>query len=231
MDYLRPAEFVDDKGLRDAYDMLPSGYYRYSIDRDITLPQGEFWRFDSIGLLEAGRQQYEQDGRLNILDAGCGTGHQVWHFADHVAWQKHIPRSDITATGVSNIDFSGESELWRVRKAIKTGEINYAVADLNIDALPRETFNLIYSYEVIVHNDETPGAIVANMWQALTPGGVMYFNAEGSQRQVLADTMADIMEAKGDVLMAPVEPPPLQAIFYKETQQTRDAYRVRKPAR
>lgn len=227
MNYLKPDEYVEDERRRDAYDMLPSGYYRYALDRGIFQPQGEFFRFDGVGLIEAARKQYEKDGSLHILDAGCGTGHQLWDFMEYL--ERTIPPQDITATGVSDIDFSEESESWRVREAVKTGEINYAVADLNVDMLPAETFNVIYSYEVLVHNEEDPGRIVANFWQALRPGGVMYFNAEGSQRGKIAGTVADILEMGGDVFMNRVEAPLLQAPFYEKTNQTRDAYRIQKP--
>lgn len=227
MDYLKPDEYMEDGRRRDAYEILPSGYYRYALDRDISQPQGEFWRFDGVGLIESARKQYEKHGALNILDAGCGTGRQLWDFVEYL--ERTIPREGITATGVSDIDFSEESEMWRVRKAVKTGGINYAVADLNVDILPSGTFNIIYSYEVLVHNEEDPGRIVANFWQALSPGGVMYFNAEGSQREAIAGNVANILESGGNVLMDRVDAPLFQATFYKVTNQTRDAYRIQKP--
>jgi len=94
-----------------------------------------------------------QNGRLKVLDAGCGTGFNLLHFekAGHTVYGFDYAREAVAA--VQRRGFG------KVARASIT-EIPY----------PSDTFDLAYSFEVI---DEVPDSDLAirELYRVLKPGG------------------------------------------------------------
>lgn len=222
-----PADYVEGENRRAPWDRVEGGYSRREIDRDFGMPQGEFYNLDGLGLIDAAIDQYKNNSELAILDAGCGTGNQLFSLVEELSDYRGIPRNAINAVGVSDIDFSNESEFWMPRAAVAEGDITYGIGDLNTEQLLPEQFNLIYSYEVLFHNEE-PDLIVNNLWQALKSGGALYFNAGANQRTSLVAVLEEISEQGGEILFGEAIPP-LAARTDSEFFIGRDTYRITKP--
>lgn len=98
-----------------------------------------------------------------------------------------------------------------MRKAATNGDIGYAVADLQAEPLPQESFNLIISYEVLVHCNQ-PGDVVKNLYQSLSPEGQLFFNADISQKSELDGLLIQLTEARGGVRSAIPKPSSFQKL-------------------
>lgn len=167
---------------------------------------------------------------VSVLDAGCGTGHQLWSLVDNaegygINWDK------VAADAVSKEDFSLLADQWRPRAAIMTGDINYHVGDLTQMELPEKAYDLVYAYELLAHI-ERPQHIVRSIWHALRLEGRAYFNLPGERQTELADIIGEIKTKGGEVLSMDCRPP----LFVREMARqgykvpTRQIYRIDKPA-
>jgi SAM-dependent methyltransferase len=229
MDYIIASEYVETSEKRAPWDNL-AGYSRRELDRDFGMPNGEFMSLDGDGILQTAVKQYAKYGELSILDAGCGTANQLFTLVEDLTDHRGVPRNDINAVGVSDIDFSRDSEWWMPRAAVAEGDITYGIGDLQTEKLLPEQFHLIYSYEVMFHNEE-PQLIVENLWNALKPGGVLYFNAGASQMMKLNPTLNQIAEDGGTIDYGEAKPPYAMRIEADNDPnfEGRDLYRIAKP--
>ena len=102
---------------------------------------------------------------------------------EQLLFRTDAKESDVLTTGVSNIDFSDESESAGVRNAISKGDINYVVDDLSGVQLPSSSLDAIYSFEAFIYNEpEKIIKIVQNLLPSLKPDGFLIFNLKEGQR-------------------------------------------------
>lgn len=207
------------------------GYRYFELDRCESVLNGAFWPVDGSGPISSLIDIHDRQGYATVLDAGCGTGRQLYELIDYVRFTRNLDPMSIYGDGVSDFDFSMLSEEWRVRAAFMNGDLHYEVGDLQTLELPEQAYDLVYSYEVLVHN-EKPGLIVENLWRALRAGGVLYFNAAGEQADEIRDVTNAITACGGIVLQKSCEPPHLESMWagmHGLPLQTRDAYAIRRP--
>lgn len=182
------------------------GYSYHELNRGIMTFNGRFSPIgDPLHAIDeiADRQEY-----ITILDAGCGTGRQLYEMVEGATRMFQIDQRRILADGVSDYDFSDMADDKEARRAYVSGALNYHVGDLNTMELPEGSYDLAYSYEVLVHNEE-PNRIVENLWRALRPGGSAYFNAEANQIPAISETIEAIKTVGGKVLSTEAEVPAL----------------------
>ncbi|NLF38894.1 class I SAM-dependent methyltransferase [bacterium] len=122
------------------------------------LEETHWWYRGLRDLVEA---QVRRLGRsdLRMLDAGCGTGGMMARLAKYGA--------------VDGIDYADEAVAFCRERGLEGAR----QGDLNDCALPRETYDVIVSLDVLYHraiNDD--GAVLARLASALKPGGTMILN-------------------------------------------------------
>lgn len=181
------------------------GYGYDELNRDHGALYADFGVLDGEGPLVELVECYKRQGHVTVLDAGCGTGNQLHGLIDQ-AERRGVDSEHVFADGLSDFDFSGVSNNGDTLQAIEVGRINYAVADLGTEQLPADAYDLIYSYEVLFHN-EKPAPIVLNLWQALRGAGSLYFNVPGEQIEDIAPTVEAIAAQGGIVQSAACEVP------------------------
>ena len=164
-------------------------YQRVNIDRNI-FSYSEFLDKDKDGenIISIALNKLRNKGKIAILDAGCGTGRALFGFKEHLLFRtKQEKNPDIVeAVGINDKDFSKESEMWRVQKANAKGFIKYIVDRLETVKLPPNSFDLILSYETLIHNsDDNVVNIMENMVKSLAPRGRFYFDLLAEQRSNL----------------------------------------------
>jgi SAM-dependent methyltransferase len=217
-----------------AYDLVTptpaqlAGYSLSSLDRDSGSLFVAYHHLDGKGpkgtLIElCGRQD-----TVAVLDAGCGTGSQLVNLMVQLAITEGIDPKRILADGVSDHDFSRFSRDRITRVALGAGLANYAVMDLAQDALPSGAYDMSYSYEVLMHNEE-PEPIIENVWQALAPGGVSYFNTDGRQVGRVGAFVERYNRDGGEVLYGEMKSPASLWLPLHLRGETRHAFKVTKP--
>ena len=225
MQLLEPHEYVETDKRRMPYDKV-GDYYRSELDRGISGLQSEVWQNLGPSMVRVIKDKYTAQGYISVLDAGCGTGKHLWEMLD----RDFENCSNVRLTGVSKEDYSDESEWWMVRAAVTDGTIAYALADLTVDELPSESFDAIYSYEVLTHLEDAADTALRNFLQALAPEGVLFFNASGTQRDQLVATLAEHggLDYKYASVMPPVMTQIAEQDLPEDQRQTRDVYMVTK---
>jgi SAM-dependent methyltransferase len=109
----------------------------------------------SLGLLAEVRRQLGLNGRLRILDAGCGTGNNLAHLA----------RSGVAL----GIDLSDEA-----LRFCRTRGVIVARAALLALPFPEASFDCVTSFDVLYHRWVTDdAAAVREMARVLKPGGLL----------------------------------------------------------
>lgn len=171
----------------EPWHTLEGGYSIYELDRTFTGIHGDFWLSRGIVLNDIIKESAERDGHLAILDVGCGTGNALSYIRQYLERREiEVP---VRMVGVSKENFSRESQSWRTRSDAQDGTIGYAVMDVTKEQLPKEVFNIVYSYEMMLHIEEADVA-VANMCDSLADGGVMFFNALPAQSELIDSVLA-----------------------------------------
>lgn len=192
---------------------------------------GDFRRIDGVGPIQSVKEVFERQGSVAILDAGAGTGRQLFGVINYAVGMYGLDWNAVAGDAVSDKDFSGMAEEWKVKAAYMTGMLNYEVADLTELQLPTAAYDIAYSYELLTHI-EKPGAIVENMYQSLKPGGVVFFNANGKQRAELLPLLAEYERQGAVVGAASCETSAADEHFAEKLGHelpTRDVYKIQKP--
>ncbi len=147
---------------------------------------------ENASLLREARKHLEETGSIAVLDVGCGTGQALWSFREYLTRRDdYEPDDRLTLVGINIDDFRNEAERWKPRKAIKEGIIDYIVGDARI-VTPRQEFDIIFCYEVLIHmSDEDAAAVLRNTERALKPGGTMYFGFHLEQLE--SETIAEYL--------------------------------------
>lgn len=100
----------------------------------------------------------ERDRPLDVLEAGCGTGHMSRRLADRYGWRM-FP-SDLSAVGLAHARSGGLTRL----------------TQLDMRALPfrQASFDAVFSLDVIAHLDPgEEGAVFQDFARVLRPGGLL----------------------------------------------------------
>lgn len=166
-------------GIEDTID----SFHRSEIDRSVW--DVLFQMKDPLGepLFEIALGKLRRQGEIAVLDAGCGTGRSLVELRFQLMFGAGKASPGIRAVGVNLSDYSKESELVSVRQAPQNGSIEYLVADLETTELTPDSFDIIYSYETLVHNDTSKATrIVDNLLTALKPEGVLMFDISKGQK-------------------------------------------------
>jgi SAM-dependent methyltransferase len=109
----------------------------------------------SLGLLADVRGRLGMDGRLRILDAGCGTGNNVRHLAP--------------AGFALGIDISPEA-----LRFCRSRGVPVARAEVLSLPFPDGTFDCVTSFDVLYHRWVTDDrAAVSELARVLRPGGLL----------------------------------------------------------
>ncbi len=176
----------EPKGEKLMYeDDQVGSFFRVNIDRSTYPMSGEFLDEEGTPLLGAAINTLRNNKSLAMLDAGCGTGHTVWEVRDQALFRTgNYPNPDIVkAIGVNDTDFSQESSKKEVREAISDESIRYIVNDIETVDIPLASQDLIWSFEVMLHNPNPKVArIIRHLLPMLKPNGRFYFNITPEQR-------------------------------------------------
>lgn len=159
-------------------------YLRSEIDRDIGAYSADFHSPDHRPLILVALEILRKKGRIAVLDGGCGTGKALWGLKDQLKFRAGIPlpADSLRFVGVSKENFSQESEWAAVRKAIRSGELEYLVGDLRDIPLPGNAFDIITLYEVLIHNSaDAAEQIVNRLYEVLKPEGWLFASVDPQQ--------------------------------------------------
>jgi len=122
------------------------------------LEETHWWYRGLRALVEA---QVRRLGRsdLRMLDAGCGTGGMMARLAKYGA--------------VDGIDYADEAVAFCRERGLEGAR----QGDLNDCALPRETYDVVVSLDVLCHRTMVDdAAVLARLAASLKPGGMMVVN-------------------------------------------------------
>ena len=127
--------------------------------RMYTLETSFWWYRVLHELVESIIQKNKTEGKIRILDAGCGTGRMM------EICQKYGK--------VVGIDYSPEA----VNYARKRGLDNVALGDLNEVQLEPDSYDIIVSLDVLYHSEiKNDRAILTKFHDGLKNGGLMIIN-------------------------------------------------------
>ncbi len=154
------------------------------IDRGAVPMSGELLDEDRTPLIGVALDVLRSKGTIAMLDAGCGTGHGLWDVKDQLLFRtSNRSHPDVVhAIGINDQDFSQKSEQYRVAKAIREGELDYIVGDIETVSIPSRSQDIIWSYEVLPNNPTTQVVkIIPHLIQMLNSQGRLYFNLNPEQ--------------------------------------------------
>jgi 2-polyprenyl-3-methyl-5-hydroxy-6-metoxy-1,4-benzoquinol methylase len=169
---------------------------------------------------------------VQVLDGGCGTGRQLYDLMQQVELWHGVDTSMVRGHAVSDFDFRGMSRQAKVNEAYaKARNLRYEVANLQ-SPLRAERYDLIYSDEVLVHNED-PGQIILNFWRALKTGGVLYCDALQTQHSAItAGALIAVSQDGGTVIHAESGSPFLEVLSQEAGRiqsEPRSVYKITKP--
>jgi SAM-dependent methyltransferase len=169
--------------VRKPDDTIGNFYFRLEIDRNGVLMLTDMRDEEDRDILQAAVSTLHDQGHIAILDAGCGTGHSLNRMREELISRTGLPTKVIAAVGVNDVDFSDESEELTTRDAIANGNIRYVVDDLETVKLPKKSFDLITSYEVLIHNKPPKiAAIIKNLLPSLKDDGLFILDIHPFQK-------------------------------------------------
>lgn len=162
---------------RDELDLI-DGYERSMLDRDL-LEASRYFSDTRGPLMRVLTDIFSRQGQIALLDAGCGTGHTLWEFKEHllrIANKKDYPEL-VKAVGVNEKDYSDQSMFARVSRDVRDGYLDYIIGDLETVHLPKDIFDVGYMYEVLFHNTTDKAVrIIRNILPSIKPLGLLWFN-------------------------------------------------------
>lgn len=122
--------------------------------------EGHFWWFPAMREITdtiVGREIEKPE--LRILDAGCGTGFNLGHYASGNS--RDVYGLDIAAAAVKHV--------------LKRGFRKIAQASITQIPFKSETFDVVFSFEVVTQTPyETHNASLGEMHRVLKPGGHLF---------------------------------------------------------
>lgn len=170
-------------------------YTDHEINRGIDVINGDFMQIDGVGPIRQAIDHARTHGNVSLLDAGCGTGLGLIDLKDQVAFRAPINPEAIEAVGVSMADYShrlDEDAGWVNRKRLANGYVNIRLGNLATIDLAPTSFDVGYSYQVILHNEKVE-PILENILPALSAGGVFYFDTLTDQREEVDSISKDLI--------------------------------------
>lgn len=173
----------------DTADRLP--YTDFELDRCISTINGQFMNLDGEGPIGQAITTARDQGRIAVLDAGCGTGKALIRLKDQIAFRADVPEQSIEALGVSLADYSyAFGGAYQERLRLSDGHITIALGNLATIALQPEHYDVAYSYEVLIHN-QSLYPILSNVVASVRSRGSYYFNTHQDQMDEVQDFAND----------------------------------------
>jgi SAM-dependent methyltransferase len=167
---------------RQLHDYI-DGYLRAEIDREGSGAIGEYRDASGVSMFEIALAKLGRQGKISILDAGCGTASMLSCFRSKLLLRTLRDPDKIITVGINGVDYSDESSRTQVRDAIKSGDIPYLVTSLEKADFSSHTFDIVYCHEVLNHNpNETAEGAVKNLLTTLKPDGILFFNIDMRQK-------------------------------------------------
>jgi SAM-dependent methyltransferase len=167
---------------RQLHDYI-DGYLRAEIDREGSGAIGEYRDASGASMFEIALAKLGRQGKISILDAGCGTASMLYRFRSKLLLRTLRDPDKIITVGINDVDYSDESSRTQVRDAIKLGDIPYLVANLEEADFSNHTFDIVYCHEVLNHHpNEKAERSVKNLLTALKPDGILFFNIDIRQK-------------------------------------------------
>lgn len=158
-------------------------YFRFEIDRDGSLMLRDMRDEEGNEILQTAIDKLRDQGQISILDAGCGTGRTLYKMREQLLFRTSSAPEAVTAVGINSEDYSDESEEFSTRNAIANQDIQYVVSDLETVRLPPNSFDLITSYEVLIHNKPPRITEIArNLLPCLKDDGLFIFSIHPFQK-------------------------------------------------
>jgi SAM-dependent methyltransferase len=167
-------------------DTVGSRFARCEIDRSGELMFGDMEYEDEVSVLDFAINRFRERGEIAVLDAGCGTARTLFEIKEQLKLRGNAIPEKILTVGVDKDDYSDESQDAEVRAAISRGDIEYVIGDLESVNLGERQFDLITSYEALIHNRPPKATgIIKNLLTYLKDDGIFIFNLEPWQREYL----------------------------------------------
>lgn len=176
-------------------------FTRSEIDRDCLPLSRDMINRNKEPFLGVAVKKLQKKGSISLLDAGCGTGHALFDIYDQLSFRTGGSKN-IKAVGVNLDDYSNESRNPYARRAIKDRRIEYVVSDIEDVEFKPESFDLIYSYEVLIHTPNTKAArIINHLIDFLKPDGTLYIGLTPEQlsSSFIQASLRTIENAGGDI--------------------------------
>ena len=185
MEYPLPAHTLHDIPYSDDEVTRDIG----SINRDFTAT------FETSGdIISRSIAIARENGRIAVLDAGCGIGNGLTSLRDQVRLRTKIPDDDIETVGISlsdHRDLLGVDSRWDHARAINDTRIQRHFGSIALINLPSEQFDIAYSYQVLVHNEHAV-PIINTILPSLAQGGSFYFDSALHQQDEIDDTLRSL---------------------------------------
>jgi len=174
---------------RELQDIIPpENFPRLQLDRPIVSINALYRA--SLGLektpIQTATEKVRSNGRVELFDVGCGTGHTVKTWAMAVANSASCPVERIGMTGISLYDYRHESRHPSTIQAHREGGIDYVIGDAaHMNTIEDNSKDVMLANASLIHSHD-PVAWMKEMVRVAKPGGVLYFDL--SEAQNFSDT-------------------------------------------
>lgn len=188
-------------------------YSSEATSRDITTIDKAFACLGDEGPVARSIAAACANGRVAILDAGCGRGTAIAGLKERVLAETSLHKNSVQIVGIDGKSYVMGLDRGEFDRLVEN-DIDLRVDHLGHAVLEPSYYDVAYAYDTIGHNED-PSAMINNLLSSLKPGGVLYCDILRSQHVTIRPLIEELGTTGWHIVLANAADDPAGKILLK----------------